>query len=764
MEVLAGLAIVGGLFASKSEHTSTNYDKSDDNDNFEDNIYNNHGTRRNNDNFEKLAIKKTAESKLATKTGVIPKMYNQKPEHPIFEEFDPMVDQNTRTGFLVNSGKGDFLSQYAPLTFDNPTNPVSKNNVSDYTGQFSNMKSDEMFNKLAYDGGYSKFESNKDMRYGVTDDMTHTNMFPFFKSKNLMGSDENKEMKLADYSRWKIDNFTGTDTNPMYKHKVEEKPFFSPLMGIKNIYGDQVMSDFYQSRLIPSKNRQGEKPFQEVRVTPGLGLGYNDVGVHGFHDTYRAQEKNVDDLRTASNPKTTYRSKIVGGIMGEMGPVPSRVDKHNVLGFKEYSIDDLYPQKTEIGANRVNDHYEVENLATMNRGVKKTLHFNPEGFSGQVTTDEMKPKIEPPSRNNFTYGNPRNDWWTQASENRENTSTYRDIKMTQRMMKGKIGNLGQPSGGMEYVHDPRDLMKSTTRQTTEITRKTGNIGQTTGGMEYVHDPRDLMKSTTRQTTERTKKTGNIGQTTGGSEYVHDPNDVMKSTIRQTTERTKKTGNIGQTTGGMEYVHDPNDVMKTTIRQTTERTKKTGNIGQTTGGSEYVHDPKDVMKTTIRQITEKNKKINPAGFVNGGSEYVHDPKDVMRTTIRQLHGKIKRLNPANMTINDRSRMDANNMYQDEGKEAIEIVRGEVNPYHPNCGKYSPESCIRPPIFDFTAYSLLNHEQIDRTPVPSYPQLSTRQLPIAYTRRGVKLDEEVDDEMKHFNNYVKDGLLNNPFVVA
>ena len=45
-----------------------------------------------------------------------------------------------------------------------------------------------------------------------------------------------------------------------------------------------------------SKYKTGEKIHQEVRVTPGLNLGYNEVSKQGFHDTYQVLPKTVDEL------------------------------------------------------------------------------------------------------------------------------------------------------------------------------------------------------------------------------------------------------------------------------------------------------------------------------------------------------------------------------------------------------------------------------------------------------------------------------------
>ena len=80
----------------------------------------------------------------------------------------------------------------------------------------------------------------------------------------------------------KVELFTGSADNLQYKPKTERKPLFNPLIGLTNIYGMPNFSDFAGARFIPGKERKNEKPFQEQKVTPGLGLGYNEVSTHGY--------------------------------------------------------------------------------------------------------------------------------------------------------------------------------------------------------------------------------------------------------------------------------------------------------------------------------------------------------------------------------------------------------------------------------------------------------------------------------------------------
>ena len=66
-------------------------------------------------------------------------------------------------------------------------------------------------------------------------------------------------------------------------------------------------NDFYQSRVKPSMKIANVKPWEEVRVGPGLDQGYGSQGTLGFNSGMEAREKwidrGVDELRVKTNPK-----------------------------------------------------------------------------------------------------------------------------------------------------------------------------------------------------------------------------------------------------------------------------------------------------------------------------------------------------------------------------------------------------------------------------------------------------------------------------
>ena len=209
--------------------------------------------------------------------------------------------------------KNGFEEQYSQMSFNNKAD-IPRN--SNYYAQ-----NDVMFNDMSRNNGFnfvesSTFDPNMDGRYGVTGDMTHNNMQPYFKSKSY-GFNPGRQEKMGERSTRNIDLFTGSDNMMQFRHKKEVGALFDPVVNkVNSVTGVPNFNDFFQSRRIPSHKRDGEKPFQPVKVNPGLNLGYNERGnggIRGNGSMYRVLPKTVDQLRTMNNPKTTYNMPIIPG-------------------------------------------------------------------------------------------------------------------------------------------------------------------------------------------------------------------------------------------------------------------------------------------------------------------------------------------------------------------------------------------------------------------------------------------------------------------
>lgn len=131
-------------------------------------------------------------------------------------------------------------------------------------------------------------------------DINHNNMNAFYSSKSHGYNDHDQSSIL--------DSYTGQGTYDIKKEELA--PMFKPEDNMQNVYGNQNINDTIQSRMYSSHRHANTKPWEEVKVTPGIGMKYdeqNNDGYNNFSNRNLYTPKNVDELRTQNNPKLVYR-------------------------------------------------------------------------------------------------------------------------------------------------------------------------------------------------------------------------------------------------------------------------------------------------------------------------------------------------------------------------------------------------------------------------------------------------------------------------
>ena len=159
------------------------------------------------------------------------------------------------------------------------------------------------------------------------------NMVPFFGSKlkqrGVEGFNDNEVI---------LDNHIGSGKLDM--KKKEQAPLFAPKDNMTHSYGMPNTSDFMQSRMNQSKYMSNEKPWEEIRVAPGLNNGYTNQGSSGFNSALANRkewtDKTVDDLRVKTNPKLTF------GLANHEGPAISAIKERGLEGKIEKNRPDTY--------------------------------------------------------------------------------------------------------------------------------------------------------------------------------------------------------------------------------------------------------------------------------------------------------------------------------------------------------------------------------------------------------------------------------------
>ena len=232
-----------------------------------------------------------------------------------------------RTNLQTSNIESNF-NNYLPNTNIPPQNyPIMNNKelvdtVQEYPNP--NVATDKYFNQNEYEQKQRAgvpVSNNIQQVYSLTGDylssteFKHNNMVPFNggKPKGQIYNNNNAETIL--------DNYVGNGSQVI--KKIEQAPLFKPQENVQWTYGTPDMSDFFQSRQNPVNRNNMVKPFESIRVGPGLDKGYTADGSHGFNAGMEARDKwlpkTVDELRISTNPKQEY------DLNGLQGPAQSQI-------------------------------------------------------------------------------------------------------------------------------------------------------------------------------------------------------------------------------------------------------------------------------------------------------------------------------------------------------------------------------------------------------------------------------------------------------
>lgn len=214
------------------------------------------------------------------------------------------------------------------------------NNVNYYSNP--NTATDKYFNQNLYqektNNGINVGQNPQSIyslsgNYLNSKEFKHNNMKPFYGAK-IKGQIYNNNI-----AETLMDNLVGNGSQTI--KKIEQAPLFKPEDNVQYPYGTPNRSDFYQSRVVPSSRNHAVKPFESVKVGPGLNKGYGCEGSNGFNSGMEARDawidKTVDELRIKTNPKQEYSQ------IGLEGPAQSSVKQLGSIGkVEKYSPDGYF--------------------------------------------------------------------------------------------------------------------------------------------------------------------------------------------------------------------------------------------------------------------------------------------------------------------------------------------------------------------------------------------------------------------------------------
>jgi hypothetical protein len=459
----------------------------------------------------------------------------------------------------------------------------------------------------------------------------HENMVPFIKNKNQQNTSYNSYTNT-------LGRHTGTDET--YRpRKQEVKSFFDVTPNNSYVYGSPSFTQTIgQDRYIASQKRTNEKPFQDIRVGPGLAAGYTAEPIGGLTQANTRDytlPKSTDELRTLTNPQITYEGRIIAGLKSGQRGLQAKPVKHRPERFYKST-----PERGNLSsATKASQLREKFYMKPTQKENKKSYY----GGLGQA--QYSKPRKEgafrQSTKNNYMTPNPRNSY-------RENGWTINDEAIC-----NNVGDYGKNS--IENKANERDTtqdrihlnnlsitVKKLITPITDFFRRTrkenfignnrpeGNMNAMMPSKQTVYDPNDIARTTIK---EQTIDNDYDGALTGNKKHtVYDPNDTARTTIKEQTIDNEYEGAL--TGNKKQTVYDPNDIARTTIK---EQNIDNDYIGTLTGEKRNtVYDPNDTARTTIKEQNINNNtpyiNMNPQ---QPRSIRIYDPEDIAKTTLKEV---------------------------------------------------------------------------------------------------------------------------------
>jgi hypothetical protein len=456
-----------------------------------------------------------------------------------------------------------------------------------------------------------------------TSDFTHNNMVPFYggRVRQNVGSQANSGI---------LDSFTGSGVNQIAKKEVETM-FDTARAPFGNPFGMEDNTDFIQSRINDPRNRAGERPFEPVRVAPGVNEGFSSAGKGGFQqfevNQYMMDNiRRTDDLRTADDPKLTYNQPVVPGqhfIVGaaqDAGEVRKyRPDRFYIDESGERFFVTTGDQiKEAVRPIQVMKHQTRPETSSELIGPAGSQEFGESYVVGSYRTPMAQQYGGAGFRNADMSSYTSAD--TDAPENDYGRSGY-EVRPNERNVTSErtMGlNLAPAEAGALTVHYD-DTNRPTRRQET-----VGNIRQTGTPVGYaqgapavtVWDPNDVARTTVREGTINWNWFGQAAPAADGATRlkVYDPEDIAKPTQKS------------QLSAKSEYYGPSNSVNKDfTSHDSAYNMRTNPNKEQIAAGRDPMHGNGGALAVfdgTIHQVTRKldtdiiNDRANAVNRVSG----------------------------------------------------------------------------------------------------------------------------------------------------
>lgn len=190
-----------------------------------------------------------------------------------------------------------------------------------------------------------------------------------------------------------LDSRTGAGKE--YFQKREVRSFYDAKPGTGNPFGNQVETDFEQSRMVSGQNMNNVFPIEQIRVGPGANDGYTNLGKGGFQQDQLREyglPKTTDELRVVTKPKLSYEPPVIRGQNHVTQPgIQADVKKNKPDRFVILGMDRV---NTSVGAQTAPHIYPEQPMKLQARESTSTA-YNGQAKGNAIFTSYIRAFTEP---------------------------------------------------------------------------------------------------------------------------------------------------------------------------------------------------------------------------------------------------------------------------------------------------------------------------------------------------------------------------------
>lgn len=446
-------------------------------------------------------------------------------------------------------------------------------------------------------------------------DFTHNNMVPFFGGRV-------KQNVAANTNTGILDSFTGSGVTQIAKKEVETM-FDTAQAPYGNPFGLESATDFVQSRINDPRSRAGERPFEPVRVAPGVNEGFAATGKGGFQqfevNQYMIDNiRRTDDLRTADDPKLTYKQPVVPGqhFIGSAAQDAGEVRKHRPDTFYvDETGERLFVTTGDVIKETTRPVQVLKHTARPETSVEYTGVAGSQEFGESYVTG--------------SYRLPMAQQYGGAGYRNADMTTY-----TSADTDAPENDYGR--GGYEVRPNERNMTGERVMGLNLVPAEAGNV------TVHYDDP--------NRPTRRQEMVGNIRQSGTATGYaqgapaitVWDPNDVARTTVKEGTINWNWMGQAAPGADGATRlkVYDPDDIARTTQKS------------QISAKSEHFGPSISVNKDFTSHDAAYNMRSNPnKEQIAAGRDPLHGNGGALAVFDGNLHQTTRKLDAD--IVNDRA---------------------------------------------------------------------------------------------------------------